>query len=431
MVGGADAERQARGQVKAGLGPAGGAGRIDVQGAIDVVQQLHQHPVPGGRHSVEGLGGARLGDQGCGAVGRIIGRQRAGPEGRMRRGRSPGFVDGDDHPAGHIAAQFRMFRQVQQAQGPVRLHQAPFALEEGGAALDQHLRHLTLGRPQHPGAGPHVGGRAAIDLHGLGLGLPPPQALDHEGVAGLGQGPRSPVPGDQHRVGVQPLHILLAAGEAEAAGDEAAAGNVELADLRCVAAPVGQAHEAAGLGGRQAVRALEDPVPALGLRQGVEIQQGLPDRGRRGVAGRGRDAPDALHMGVVLPEIGDPVAQEAGGGDAVPGGEQGQRLPPEGLVAGIGLQPAGGARVLGRDPGQGPGAVHLLQPAIGIRRAGGGGRNGLGRGGGGGQQQGGQHRPHRGSELRQGHRDHAPGLRASPATGARDPSWVNENEWAA
>ena len=314
--------------------------------------------------------------------------------------------------------QLGMPGQVQQAQGPVRLQHAPLALEEGGAAVDQRLRDPAVGLAQQGGADPHVGCRAAIDLLRLRFGLAALHPLQHEGIAGLRQGARTPVPGHQHRVGVQPFHVLLAAGEVEAAGDEAAGGGVELADLHRVAAAVGELDEAAGLLRRQAGRPLEDPVAAFGLRQGVEVQERLPRRVRRGVAGRRGHPPDALHMSVVLPEIGDPVAQEAGGGDPVLRRQHGQRLAAVGLVAGIGLQSGSGAGVLPRHPGQRPGAVHFLQPAIGVRRAGGGGGDDrCGQGGGGAQQQQGERRAGQGAAERTGQRDHGQALRTVPADG--------------
>ncbi len=103
-------------------------------------------------------------------------------------------------------------------------------------------------------------------------------------------------------------------------------------------------------------------------------------------------APQAVGVGVVLPEIVHPAGPEARRGDPVLSAEDGPGLGQQGPVAGIAVQPGLRLGVLRFHPGHGPLPVHLFQPLEGIGRPGprgaGGGLGRLGLGGGGDQKSG-------------------------------------------
>ena len=71
------------------------------------------------------------------------------------------------------------------------------------------------------------------------------------------------------------VDVLLALGKDEAVRHELAGGKIELADRDRVLAAVGQADEAAALGGRRAIHALEDPIRLLRLGQSVKVEDGV------------------------------------------------------------------------------------------------------------------------------------------------------------
>ncbi len=187
------------------------------------------------------------------------------------------------------------------------------------------------------------------------------QGFDDEGIARLRQAAWTEVGGDQQGVAVQPTDAVLALGDDEAAVHEPLGRQVELAHRHGVLAAVRQVDQAAGLVRRQAVGALEHPVLALGLGQGVDVQQRLPLGLGRAVRVQRRAAPDALRIGRVLPEIPQAFAQEADAGDAVGGGQDGLGLLTERLIAAVAGQGRQGLFIRGGDEGAGLGAVHLFQ----------------------------------------------------------------------
>ena len=196
----------------------------------------------------------------------------------------------------------------------------------------------------------------------MGQGLAALELLDDEGVAALGQRSLAEVGRDQQGVAVEPVEAVLAFGEGEASGDELARPGVELADDHGVLAALGKADQAVALLGLKAAVALEHPIAALGLGQGVDVEDRLPARVRGAVAVQGGAAPQALGVGLVLPKVVHAAGAERGAGDAVRRGQNGQRLLAEARVAGVGLEHRPGSGVLVADPGQGAGALNLLQP---------------------------------------------------------------------
>src|SRR6185369_13495753 len=94
--------------------------------------------------------------------------------------------------------------------------------------------------------------------------------LHHIAVAGVGDFAGRPLAAGDEARGVNPLDVLLALGQAEAAAHELLRRGVEFPQLDCVAAAVGERDQADGLGWLQAVGALPDPVLALGLGERIE-----------------------------------------------------------------------------------------------------------------------------------------------------------------
>lgn len=112
---------------------------------------------------------------------------------------------------------------------------------------------------------------------------------------------------DIERVRIHPVHVGLGCRQVEATSHELARGHVELADPHRIAPIGGQADQhPSGLRAvrrRAPLRTVPDPFHALGGRQGVQVEQGLPFRGTGGVGLPRCVAPDASRMLGVLPEI--------------------------------------------------------------------------------------------------------------------------------
>ena len=194
---------------------------------------------------------------------------------------------------------------------------------------------------QHQRPGPGVVGGAAIDLARLVERLAALELLDDERIAGLGHRPRAPLAGDEDGVLVDPGHFLLALGKRKAAVDERLGDGVEFAHDIGVLAAVGQHQEAAALVGREAVGALEHPIGLFRLGQRIDVEHRLPHRRLGAVAGHVRAAPQAADMGLVLPEIIEPVGADRDVGNAVLGLEDFERARFEG---GDSAGPAGARR---------------------------------------------------------------------------------------
>ena len=283
-------------------------------------------------------------------------------------------------------------------------------LEEGDAAGDDDGA-VALAVHEGAGTGSHlVCGFAADDGGGLAQRLAAVQQLHDERVAGGGHRARTPVAGQDQGVAVDPVHVLLAVRQGEPAVHEAAGGEVELAHRHRVLAAVRQGEQTARLRRPLAGGAFPDPVGALGLGQGVEVQHGAPVRRRRGVVGDAGGAPEAADVVGVLPEVEHLAAEEVRAGNAVLGLGEFERLGVQAGVAGVAFQHLQRAGVLLVHPGQRAFAAYVLQPEVGVgggglgvgglqRRALGRRRRGLGRGRGGGGGQG-EGRKQEGEEKR-------------------------------
>ena len=240
--------------------------------------------------------------------------------------------------------------------------------KKSSRAIGENAVRAAVAVAQHEAAGADVLRPAAIDLLRLVQRLAAAQPLDHERIARGRHRALAPVARDEQRVLVLPGHVLLAFGQAEAALDEAPLAQVELAHDIGVAAAVGEADQAAPVVGRQAFHALIDPGLALGPRQRVDVEHGLPLRIVGAVAGEAGAADDAADMGGVLPEIIESVGAHGDGGDAVARLEDLQRPIVITLVARIALELAERAAILIARPGQRPLALDLLEPGERIVR---------------------------------------------------------------
>ena len=353
------------------------------QAAPDIVIDHGHHAVVGHRHLVDRLARTRrqqlagiavVADDDLGVLATVQEFARGGDDraGRIGDGPRPDtdgpwLLDLQDELAVDQAAHADLLRDRQQA-GHAVVPDVGLVVEEVGGAGQQH--HGVPRRVvQHVRPGRDVGLLAAIDLDRLIQGLTALQGLDHEAVAAVGGRAFTPVAGQDQGVGIQPLDRLLALGQHEAAGrriDEALGGQVELADRHGVLAAVRQVHQAAVVGLGAAIGALPDPVLALGLGQGVDVDDRFPLRVGGLVGFEARTPPDAAHMVGVLPEVEHRLADEVGHGDPVLAGQDLQRL---GLQAGepcVARQDRQGLVVLGLHPGQAVGAFHRLQRQVGV-----------------------------------------------------------------
>ena len=271
---------------------------IEIDHALDVSQQddrqlvlrtrnlLHSLARAGLEHHLRpGGGGVAL------EVREIVGDHRAGVEGL------PGGLQAENHLAVHIGLEPRLQRQGY-ADRPRFGEQAVLALEEGDAAPDHDRVGVSVRAIEHRRRRGDVGGQAAEHLARRAAAG---DRLDDVGVARRGDLGRRPGARHGQGVAVDPRAVLLALGEAEAAVDELLRHGVEFAQLHGVATAVRERHQAQGLGGLQAVRALPEPALALGPGERVEVEDRLPDRVLGAVGRLAGVAPDTLHVGGVLP----------------------------------------------------------------------------------------------------------------------------------
>ncbi|MNQ78590.1 hypothetical protein D3C85_935070 [compost metagenome] len=298
--------------------------------------------------------------------------QRCKRQGHQRAGlvvdaaQGPVLFRREDQTPGHDAFDGDAFRQGQLVRLAVGAERPDLRAEGVQRAAEQHgLDRAGLVAEDHGrDAIAAVGLLAAIDLGGVGQRVAALEGFDDEGIARLRHRAGTEVGGDQQGVAVQPGQAMLALGDDEAAlsgRHEGLGRQVELAHDHGVLAAVRQVDQAAGLVRRQAVGALEHPVTALGLGQGVDVQQGLPLGLGGAIAGQGRAAPDPLRVGRVLPEVAKALAEEADAGDAVGGRQNGLGLLAEGFVAAVAGQSRQRLFVFGSDEGLGLGPVHLFQ----------------------------------------------------------------------
>ena len=142
-------------------------------------------------------------------------------------------------------------------------------------------------------------------------------ALNDARVARIGHRPGADVGADVDGVRIDPFDVGLGLGQRETAFDEAEGVRVELAHDVGVGAAARQRDQAAPVLGAQRLRAAPDPVLVLGGGECIEIEQGLPARLRFAVLGQRRAPPQAARLGLVLPEVVEPVAAPRAVGDAL------------------------------------------------------------------------------------------------------------------
>ena len=238
---------------------------------------------------------------------------------------------------------------------------------------------------------------AGEDLRRLGQRHPAPPPPHGAGVAGGGHRPVADVGVDEDLLArrVRPAHAALGLGPREAVGDEGLRHQVELPGLVRVRAAAGQGHQRPGEGRAQHPGAVPHPADALGLGEGVDVDEHLPLRLGGAVGRPGGAPPDAAHVLGVGPEVVEVLAaldhagdlrggvedlEDAGAqlGEPRRGGQRGLRLgvagpdPRQGLLALDVLEPA--VRVLGHHGGRGPvgvgGARHACYHITGRGRVG-------------------------------------------------------------
>ena len=385
LAGRADADRDVLRQVHAATTPDligqmvdRHRGLIDIDRAAHVFVKGHDQFVAGAGDALDGLARAGADDQPgpdsrIGQPGhKVIGDDVAGPEFLPRR-RGPVLIGRHHQLAAHQRIDVGLGRQRQFGGRAVGVQPVGLALIEADAAVDQRCLNHAVGVAQRIARDRNVGRLTREHRPGLIDRLAAPEDFDDHRIARAGQGAGAEVARDQQGVFIHPGRPALGFLQHEAAVDEGAGGAVELADGHGVLAAVRQGDEAAGLLRRQAGRALVDPVLALGRGQGVEVEDGLPLRGVGAVAVQRRGAPDAAHMGRILPEIVDrAVVVETRRGDAVARLDDLQRLLVQALIARVAAQHAQRMLIVGIDPGHGALALDLFQPDVGVGRVRGG-----------------------------------------------------------
>ena len=243
----------------------------------------------------------------------------------------------------------------------------PQALVEADPAIGDAGVDRALVVAQQRRARGHVLGIAAEDFLRLGQRRAALPFAGGEGIFALRERAGTEVAADQQGVLVHPLDPALALlVEHEAAFDEPLRHHVELAHDGGILAPVGERDHAAGFGGRQAGRALIDPLLALRLGERVNVENDLPLGVGGAVAFQRGPAQHALGVRLVLPEIIQAIGAEADEGDAIIAVENRQRFCLELRIARVGLEGGEGALVLLRDPVERLGAARLFEEDIGV-----------------------------------------------------------------
>ena len=247
----------------------------------------------------------------------------------------------------------------------------------GGVEVDRAAVDHTLevGRVVDADPGRDVAGLALVDRRRVCQRRAPLPGLDDARIARIGHRARPEVGADRQRVGVDPAGAALGLGQREAAfagRDEAALDQVELAHHGRIGAAARQVDQAAapdraalGVTRRRAdVRAVPDPVLALGRGQRVQVEHRLPRRLGLAVARQRRAPPQAARVLGVLPEVVEVVADAADIGNALARVHQRLQARAELGVVGTRAQLALGAGVVLAHPGQRGLAMHLFQPEV-------------------------------------------------------------------
>ena len=310
-----------------------------LQPAGDVVQQLQQHAVAQQRIAGQrACGGGREQRVHCALPSRkacaSAGQQRAARPGAAAL--RPVAAQGQQHLA-VPEAQLRVGRLVQLAQLAVD-EQEFLAAEEVGRALQQGA--LEAGRGVHM----HAGGRRRLlrleHRHGVGQRLAALPALDEARVARIGERAGAEIGADEDRVAVQPDHVGLGLGQAEAAGHELPGRT-----SRTRAPPARRRRRATARPGSACspgpgTRRRPRPSSRLRLRPSASRSSTVSQAGcALAVFGQRGAPPQAARVVGVLPEVVDEVAAPRDGRDAVARVQHLQDALARGLEAGPGFEP--------------------------------------------------------------------------------------------
>ncbi|MNX94957.1 hypothetical protein D3C86_1272070 [compost metagenome] len=285
----------------------------------------------------------------------------------LPRRRGPVLIRRHHQLAGHQGVDVGLERQLQPGRRAVGVQQPVLALIEVNPAVQQHGLHHAVSVAQDGTGDADISLLAGEDLDRLIDALAALHQAHGARIARVRQRALAEVARDQQSVLVDPVHAALGFRQIEAAVHKGFRHAVELADRHRVLAAVRQGQQAIALFGRQAGRALVDPVCAFGGRQSVDVEDGLPLRSIGAIGVQRRATPDAAHVPGVLPEVVDvAVVGEARRGDAVARLDDVQRLLMQGLIARVALQHAQRGRVVGLDPVRSPSTVDFLKPQIGV-----------------------------------------------------------------
>ena len=167
---------------------------------------------------------------------------------------------------------------------------------------------LEAGRAVHRRRDDDVVGGPGEHRFGLLEWLAPPPPLDDARVARGGERPLAEVGADQQRVLVFPGGLRLGLVQLEAAVDEGAGGHVELPHHRGVRTAGRQADQRALVVGFDDGGPGPHPVPIVGARQLVDVDDHVPVRLLGAVAVQRGPPPQAPLVGRVPPEVVEVVA---------------------------------------------------------------------------------------------------------------------------
>jgi hypothetical protein len=126
---------------------------------------------------------------------------------------------------------------------------------------------------------------------------------DHSRIARGGERTGAEITRHEQAVGVPPGHPALGLRQGEASGHELLRFEIELPDHISIGSAAGEGNEAEPVLGGEHGGPMPDPVLALGLPEGIEIDHRLPGRLRRAILRQRRPPPEAAGMGGITPEV--------------------------------------------------------------------------------------------------------------------------------
>ena len=281
VAGGDDADADVGRDGELLVAPAGERGGVDVGAALHVFERGDEQAGLGGGGALEELIGAGREDDGgfevrgiLEDVGEFDVEQRSLLEGLELAGGGPVLVDAEQDAAVDEAGDIGLGGDAELL-GAVGREDPGLALEDGDGAGEEG-EGVLLVVVEGVAAGAEVGGLAAEDFFGAVERRAALPELDDEGIAGGGHGAGAPVARDDQGVLVEPGDALLAVREGEAAGDELAGFEIELALGVGVFAAGGERDHAEAVAGIEAVEALGDPLDVVLLAECVVVDDGLP-----------------------------------------------------------------------------------------------------------------------------------------------------------